>query len=82
MVAPLTLWYASDRAAWRATDEWIGRTLWAFSPLAGRRCREAADEGRHPAVVAPHPALRATLSPQAGRGSFGVRRAPVQILTP
>ena len=33
---------------------------------AGRRCREAADEGRHPAAIAPHPALRATLSPLRG----------------
>src|SRR5207253_1455287 len=41
---------------------------------AGRRCREAADEGRHPASIAPHPALRATLSPQAGRGTWGHHR--------
>src|SRR5207237_505063 len=47
-----------------AADEGPGGR--AFSPLAGRRCREAADEGRHPADFAPHPALRATLSPRGG----------------
>src|SRR5437667_5112654 len=44
--------------------------LRSFSPRAGRRWREAPDEGRHPAGIAPHPALRATLSPQAGRGNY------------
>jgi hypothetical protein len=43
----------------------------AFAPLAGRRCREAADEGRHPASGAPHPALRATLAPRSGERDEG-----------
>src|SRR4051794_32861591 len=48
----------------------------AFAPLAGRRWREAPDEGRHSSHFlpsgAPHPPLRGTLSPQAGRGNFSV----------
>src|SRR5206468_3872398 len=39
-----------------------------FPPLAGRRCREAADEGRHPSQFlpsgAPHPAPAAPPSPR------------------
>jgi len=34
--------------------------------VRGEGAASAADEGRHPADIAPHPALRATLSPRSG----------------
>jgi len=38
----------------------------SLSPRAGRRCREAAYKGRHPAVFAPHPAFGHPLSVLTG----------------
>src|SRR5438128_1291879 len=53
----------------------------SFSPLAGRRCREAADEGRHPADIAPHPAPPAPPSPRAaGRGPSTTSRWWLPVL--
>jgi len=46
------------------------------SPRArGEGAASAADEGRHPAVIAPHPALRATLSPLRGARDLRERAA-------
>src|ERR1041385_3032802 len=48
----------------------------SFSPLAGRRCRGAADEGRHPAVIPPPPAPPPPpppLSPRRGARDLGKR---------
>jgi thiamine monophosphate synthase len=45
--------------------------------VRGEGAASAADEGRHPAVIAPHPALRATLSPRGGeRGLHLPETAP------
>jgi hypothetical protein len=43
----------------------------SFSPLAGRRWREAPDEGRHPAGIAPHPAFGHPLPASRGEGADG-----------
>jgi thiamine monophosphate synthase len=49
----------------------------AFSPLAGRRCREAADEGRHPGSFRPSPgAARHPLPASGARGLHLPETAP------